>query len=46
MEHRIVFAILAVVGCVLAQIHIFHVERHEAAIATLNALPEFNSPFV
>jgi hypothetical protein len=41
VKHRLVFAVLAEKGHVLAEIHVLEMVSDKAAIATLNALAEF-----
>ncbi len=40
VEHRVVLAVFAKEGYVLAEVHIFQVIGDEAAVASLYALPE------
>ncbi len=41
VEHRVVFAVLAVKGRILAEPHVFQIKGDEAAVAALDALTEF-----
>lgn len=40
VEHRLVLAVLAVIGDVFAEIHILHVIRNHTAVTALDALAE------
>jgi hypothetical protein len=45
VEHGVVFAVLAVVGGVFAEPHIFEVKGDEAAVTPLDALAELEACF-
>jgi hypothetical protein len=43
VEHGVVFAVLAVVGGVLAEPHVFHVKGDKTAVTALDTLAEFQA---
>jgi hypothetical protein len=43
VKHRIVLAVLAIIGRVFAEPHVFQIKSHEASIAALYALAEFQT---